>query len=116
MGSGLNRLSDRTVRTVVAGMYCDGGGLYLQVTPSREAGRFNRSWLFGYATGEVKTSESGKPRKVERQMGLGSYPDVTLAAARQKATEARRLRTQGLDPSRTATPRRPARRPRRSRQ
>jgi integrase len=94
----LNRLSDRTVRTVGAGLYCDGGGLYLQVTPGREAGRFNRSWLFRYATGEVKTSESGKPRKVERQMGLGSYPDVTLADARQKATDARRLRKQGLDP------------------
>jgi Arm DNA-binding domain/Phage integrase central domain len=31
-------------------------------------------------------------------MGLGSYPDVSLAAARKKADEARKLKAQGIDP------------------
>src|SRR6266446_976753 len=97
MARSLNRLSDRAVRTVGAGMYCDGGGLYLQVTGEDEK-RLSRSWLFRYATGEVKTSNSGRPRKVERAMGLGSYPSVSLAAAREKASAARRLREQEIDP------------------
>jgi integrase len=99
MAGSLNRLSDRTVKTVDAGMHCDGGGLYLQVTAGKEEGQFSRSWLFRFATGEVRTSRTGKARKVERAMGLGSYPDVSLAAAREKAADARRLREQGvIDP------------------
>jgi integrase len=31
-------------------------------------------------------------------MGLGSYPDITLARAREKATDARRILADGLDP------------------
>jgi hypothetical protein len=62
------------------GIYCDGGGLYLQVTAGKD-GQLNRSWLFRCATGEITTSKTGKPRKVERAMGLGSFPDVSLADA-----------------------------------
>jgi hypothetical protein len=79
-------------------MHCDGGGLYLQVTPSKEDRPDNKSWLFRYATGEIKTSRNGKPRPVERAMGLGSYPDVSLADAREKAAGARKLREDGRDP------------------
>ena len=35
-----------------------------------------------------------------RRVGLGSYPDVSLAKAREKAKEARRLIADGQDPSR----------------
>jgi integrase len=36
--------------------------------------------------------------KRAREMGLGKYPDVTLADARERASEARKLRAQGRDP------------------
>jgi integrase len=53
--------------------YCDGGGLYLQVKPS---GR--KSWVFRFKI-------AGKTR----WMGLGAYPDVGLANAREAAARAR---------------------------
>jgi integrase len=101
----IHRLSDRGVKAAKPGMHCDGGGLYLQVTEgvADEKGdrRVRRSWLFRFATGEVKTSRSGKPRPVERAMGLGSFPDISLAEARQKAADARRQRDQRIDPIET---------------
>jgi Arm DNA-binding domain len=93
----LNRLSDRRVRTAKPGMHCDGGGLYLQATLGA-GGQVRRSWLFRFATGEVRSSAKGKPRRIEREMGLGSFPDTSLAVARQRAADARKLREQGIDP------------------
>jgi len=62
-------------------------------------GKLNRSWLFVFATGEIVVSKkSGKLRQVKRQMGLGPYPEVGLAEARQKAADARKLRREGKDP------------------
>jgi integrase len=69
-----------------ARVYADGGGLYLQVSPG--SGRTSKSWIYRYA------SATGK----ERFMGLGSLDTVTLAEAREKATECRRLRERGIDP------------------
>jgi integrase len=85
----------------VARKYLDGGGLYIQVTPGErdEKGQISKSlsWLFRYATTEAERAANPKlPR--ERWMGLGSYPDVSLADARDKAADARRLRKQGMDP------------------
>jgi hypothetical protein len=54
------------------GRYADGGGLYLQVTPKREGDSVTRAWLFQY-------SWKGKVR----QMGLGSFVNVSLAQARK---------------------------------
>jgi integrase len=65
-----------------AGLYLDGGGLYLQVSPA-----VTKSWVFRYAL-----------RGRERHMGLGSALDVTLAQARGKAAEARALLGDGIDP------------------
>jgi integrase len=94
----IHRLSDRKVKTSPSGMHCDGGGLYLQVTEG-SGGALRRSWLFRFATGEIKLSpRSGKPHPVERAMGLGSFPDTSLAEARRKAMDARKLREQGIDP------------------
>lgn len=64
------------------GRYGDGDGLWLQV---RDAA--HRSWLFRYVG-------SGKPR----QMGLGPFPDVSLAEAREMARECRAQVRRGLDP------------------
>ena len=63
------------------GIYSDGGGLYLRI---RESGR---SWFF---IGTV----NGK----RFEMGLGSALDVSLAKAREKATEVRHLALEGHDP------------------
>jgi integrase len=60
----------------------DGGGLYLRVTANGA-----KSWVFRYQLG-------GK----RRDMGLGSFPEVSLADARSKATEYRKQRQQGIDP------------------
>lgn len=79
----LSRLTAlKIARPLKAGLYADGAGLYLQVTGSGA-----KSWLFRY---EI----SGK----ERQMGLGSLNDVTLAQARQGAARCRLQRQAGADP------------------
>jgi integrase len=75
--------SDGTPR---AKLYSDGGGLYLQVTPGEF--RVSRSWIFRYATSQ----------RTERYMGLGSLDTVTLADARLKAADCRKVIEQGKDP------------------
>jgi hypothetical protein len=66
------------------GMWAVGGvaGLYLQVVESGA-----RSWVFRANVGK------GRPK-----MGLGGYPDVTLADARTLAREARMKIKQGIAP------------------
>lgn len=79
----LHRLSALAVgRLKDAGMYADGGGLYLQVTGSGA-----KSWIFRYAM-------AGR----EREMGLGPLHTVSLAEARERALEARKLKSSGVDP------------------
>jgi hypothetical protein len=96
MARTLNRLTDRKIKTAKAGMYADGGGLWLQVIGAGKD--LNRSWIFRFATGETAISATGKKRSRERQMGLGAVNDVTLAEARGRAAECRKLRQQGKDP------------------
>ena len=67
-------------------MYCDGGGLYLQATLGAD-GEIKKSWIFRFAL-------HGR----ERQMGLGSSGDVTLAEAREKATGYREQVKERIDP------------------
>lgn len=75
--------SDVSIRAIKKpGYHADGGGLYLQVTASGA-----RSWIFRYSNGGRR-----------HEMGLGSYPEVTLKAARDKAAEMRILRAAGGDP------------------
>jgi hypothetical protein len=76
-------LSARTVQTLrKPGMYLDGRGLYLRIGPGG-----NKSWIYRFAL-----------RGKTRDMGLGPYPDVPLAEAREKAAECRRMRLDGTDP------------------
>ena len=83
MSRQIGRLSALAVsRARKRGMYPDGGGLYLQVTASGA-----KSWVYRYML-------NGRPR----YMGLGPLHTVTLADARVKALEARRLRLAGVDP------------------
>ena len=60
----------------------DGGGLYLWVTPPG-----GKLWRWGYVF-ESK----------EKLMALGKYPDVSLALARERHGEARRMLAAGIDP------------------
>jgi integrase len=61
----------------------DGGGLYLELATSG-----GKLWRFKYRF-------DGK----EKRQALGSYPDTSLAKAREKRDEARRLLADGIDPS-----------------
>jgi integrase len=67
------------------GNHLDGDGLYLQVTEGARG--INKSWLFKYQL-----------NKKVREMGLGSFRDVSLLEARQKSQDARKLLLQGFDP------------------
>jgi integrase len=83
MQRALQRLSSLAVeRAKAPGYLHDGGGLYLQVTAAG-----GKSWIFRYALGGRRP-----------EMGLGPYPDVSLAAARKTASEARSLVKAGQDP------------------
>ena len=71
-------------RLKTAGMWAVGGvaGLYLHISD-----RGARSWVLRAMVGSKR-----------RDMGLGGYPDVTLAGARDKAREARSQIEAGNDP------------------
>ena len=77
-----NRLSARGVANAGPGYHHDGGGLYLLVSASGSA-----SWVLRYRIG-------GKAR----EMGLGSARVFTLAEARQRALDQRKLIADGIDP------------------
>lgn len=77
------RLSALKVKALTkTGRYADGGGLYLQVSQSG-----TKAWLLRYMR-----------EGAAHQMGLGSVALVSLAEARAKAVECRRLLAAGLDP------------------
>jgi integrase len=62
----------------------DEKGLYLQVTPSG-----GRLWKLKFRT------EAG----IEKKLSLGSYPDLSLKAARESRDQSRRLLANGIDPA-----------------
>jgi integrase len=83
MGKAVKKLSARSAATIVEpGRHSDGDGLYLNVTPSGA-----RSWLFMWKW-------DGK----RREMGLGSAAGVSLARARELASECRAQVAAGVDP------------------
>ena len=65
-------------------MYAVGGvaGLYMQVTPNG-----GKTWVLRVLVGEKR-----------RDIGLGGFPTVTLAQARDKARDARDMISRGIDP------------------
>jgi integrase len=72
------------------GLHSDGGGLYLNVSPlsdKRPRTANACSWVFRYMIA-----------KRARTMGLGPYPEITLAEARAAAAEARKCKAHGQDP------------------
>lgn len=62
----------------------DGDGLYLRIKPNG-----SKMWLFNYY----------RPiNKKRANLSFGPYPDVTLAAAREKRRQSRALLASGIDP------------------
>ena len=78
----MGKLTARKVETAKPGKYGDGGGLQLVVAATGA-----KKWVLRFLW-------QGKAR----EMGLGSFPEVTLAEAREKAIAGRRLARSGIDP------------------
>ena len=75
-------LTARRAETAPPGRHVDGRGLMLVVKPSGA-----KSWVLRYQL-------DGR----RHDMGLGPFPEVTLARAREKALDARRQLVDGTDP------------------
>ena len=82
MGLSVGKLTARKVETAKPGKYGDGDGLQLAVAATGA-----KKWVLRFMS-------AGKAR----EMGLGSYPEVSLAEAREKALAGRRLARSGIDP------------------
>lgn len=83
MARAIERLNALQVtRTKKPGYYADGAGLYLQVAPGG-----SKSWVLRF-TRDKRT----------REMGLGGLSAFTLAEARERAREARKLLADKVDP------------------
>ena len=81
----LNRLTAlKVARAKRPGMYADGGSLYLRVAPGG-----SKQWIFRYAGLDGRM----------RDMSIGPLHTIqSLAEARERATQARKLRLDGIDP------------------
>ena len=77
-----NRLTFAKVKSAKLGFHPEGGGLYLRVDPSGA-----RRWV-------QRITINGK----QRNMGLGPFPEVSLAEARGRVVDNARLVRQGVDP------------------
>jgi integrase len=83
MARQINRLSARAVATITKhGRHADGGNLYLSVSDNG-----GRRWVFMYRWHGKQT-----------EIGLGSARVVTLARARQLASQARAKLAEGINP------------------
>ena len=83
----MHTLTDTKIRAVGANgktqRFWDGGGLYLEVNRTG-----SRWWRLKY-----------RHLKKEKRVSLGTYPSIALNAARDRATEARKLPASGIDVS-----------------
>ncbi|OYT97577.1 MAG: integrase [Pseudomonas sp. PGPPP3] len=73
---------EKLTKAGAPGLTGDGGGLYFKVGSTGGS-----SWIYRYKI-------AGKAR----DMGLGKYPDISLAEARLLAADARKLKATGHDP------------------
>ncbi|MCF7996180.1 MAG: integrase arm-type DNA-binding domain-containing protein [Chromatiaceae bacterium] len=78
----MGKLTSNAVKAAAPGKHEDGEGLRLVVTKTG-----SRKWVLRYQL-------SGR----RREMGLGTYPAVSLKLARDKAAQARSQAAQGVDP------------------
>ena len=79
----IQQLTEAKIRTLTdIKLHPDGAGLYLQIRPGGA-----RSWIYRFTL-------NGRTR----DMGLGALADVSLVKAREKASAARALVDNGIDP------------------
>ena len=79
----IQQLTEAKIRALTnVGLHHDGAGLYLQIRPGGA-----RSWIYRYRL-------NGRTR----DQGLGALADVSLVKARSKASAARALVNDGIDP------------------
>jgi hypothetical protein len=84
MARAIHKLSDIAVKSAKkAGRHSDGGGLYLRISPTG-----SKTWGFMW-----------NRDKKRREIGLGSYPAVPLAAARKVAARYREIVAGSGDPT-----------------
>lgn len=77
-----NTLNPMKAKSLVAGKYADGQGLWL-IKRNKQAGK----WV-------LRLTVQGK----RREMGFGRWPDVSISEARGHAEDARRVLRGGIDP------------------
>jgi integrase len=79
----VQQLTEAKIRKLTKiGLHHDGAGLYLQIRPGGA-----RSWIYRF-----------RLNSRTRDMGLGALADVSLVKAREKASAARTLVADGIDP------------------
>jgi integrase len=78
----MNKLNAKQLLTLPIGKYPDGNGLYLSIYKPKRG-----KWSFRYNL-----------NKKAREMGLGSFPEVTLYDARQHALRNKQLLSKKIDP------------------
>ena len=78
----LNRLSAAKAKSAPPGKYCDGGGL----------------WLYKRKDGGAQWILRVGIHNRRREMGLGSFPTVSIKEAREEAERWRALARKGIDP------------------
>jgi integrase len=78
----------------------DGAGLWLVVSPGKGKDRESvaRSWVYRWNTGNTIISKSGKARREQKRIGLGSIQTVSVERARELAEQCRRHLQEGRDP------------------
>jgi integrase len=83
MARTINRISATKLAALKSpGYYADGGNLYHRIAPGG-----SRGWIFRFA-------KHGRTR----DMGMGPYPEISLATARKRAFELRQLVADDIDP------------------
>ena len=79
----INKLNALEIKALTKrGRYGDGGGLWLNVSKTG-----SKAWVFRWTK-----------HKHVRELGLGPFPAITLASARNKAFEYRQMIAEGMDP------------------
>ncbi len=75
--------------------YFDGAGLIVEVRPAAGSkNKFRRKWIFRYTSPTWQSPKGGRIR----EMGLGSYPNISLEKARALAQECRSQIADDIDP------------------